>query len=351
MEVIGPLVRTVKGSLEPDLNCDFVPARSFNHVVLEDNGIVVKSSSSAFLRGELFFYLHMPSDVAGLFPKLLSTSTFANTLSLSLSRIDGPTFSHLLTAGLLTPRMLIRMLETLHGIHLSPGCDCLSCNADDRVNMYDNLARKLRSRLQKNKNVYDVLSTIMSRDRINVMLALLDDYEREGRGLAVNVLHGDPVLVNIIAERRGGEARFIDMRGLQGDTELTLAGDATYDLAKVLQSIAGYDHIVRGCKLVDQDAAMLVALQEAFQTFIQRLYPGINYIDVVLVASSLYASLIPLHESQTHRELFAERAMALLDIVTTTRMAAVVTSQTEDLPLLPVIKPPLLSEMENAVEA
>ena len=49
-----------------------VAARHFNNVQLEGN-YVVKTAAESVLRGEIFFYEHMPDDVAHLFPALISS--------------------------------------------------------------------------------------------------------------------------------------------------------------------------------------------------------------------------------------------------------------------------------------
>ena len=50
-----------------------VAARHFNTVQLQGD-YVVKTSARSVLRGEMFFYSHMPPDISDLFPQLKSSS-------------------------------------------------------------------------------------------------------------------------------------------------------------------------------------------------------------------------------------------------------------------------------------
>lgn len=334
---------------------DFIPSRSFNAVAVSRDNVVTKSSSRTPILGELFFYCHVPADVAHLFPAIIGDSPVgdpptgsissasssssddelpvlwsenaaggkclqfsrhcqAPSVSIRMVHVHGPTFSHLLTARCLTPGRLNKLLSSLLLLHRSTGprrtCGCTKTSAS----IYDNYARKLRCRLSQYQDVYNDLADILTADHLATMQRLLDDYENERRGHPVRVVHGDPVLCNVISERDGG-IKFVDMRGMQGDRDFTLAGDAVYDLAKCWQSLSGYDYIVRDRSAGQREAEICWRLQEAFRQHLTPSYPGVKYRDVVLVASSLYASLVPLHESHTHRVEFARRAVTLLCLV------------------------------------
>ena len=92
-----------------------------------------------------------------------------------------------------------------------------------------------------------------------------------------------------------------------------LSGDAAYDLAKVYQSLCGYDFI-----LIDRvsetpaDVRILEELKEHFFSFVQRYYPEVRASDVVLITASLFFSLIPLHDNRAHHKLFFNKACRLL---------------------------------------
>ena len=54
-----------------------------------------------------------------------------------------------------------------------------------------------------------------------------------------------------------------DMRGCLG-SELTLVGDMAYDLAKVFQSLHGYDYLILDQPVLASDSEILADLQHCF---------------------------------------------------------------------------------------
>ena len=65
---LGWRVKGARDTLAPGM----VAARHFNNVQIEGE-CVVKTASHSVLRGEIFFYEHMPPDIAHLFPTLISS--------------------------------------------------------------------------------------------------------------------------------------------------------------------------------------------------------------------------------------------------------------------------------------
>jgi hypothetical protein len=350
-----PLVDGECGSCSDDNG--FVRSRSFNFIETAGDNVVVKSSSATPIRGELFFYFHLPFDVAHLFPTIVAepqpldpllhadppTSTTSSLsesddglveeqaltqscmefqrrcraplVSIRMTRVKGPTFSHLLTSRCLTSGRFERLLGSLLQLHNSDGSGRLcKCGAGAITSIYDNYSRKLQARVAQHTKVYDDLQHILSKDHLDTLLRHLAEYEADDRGVAVNVLHGDPVFSNVLSERDGG-IKFVDMRGMQGDKKYTLAGDAAYDLAKCWQSLSGYDYIMRDRDAGVKDAGICLELQATFRRHMSTCYPGMKYRDIVLIASSLYATLIPLHDFQGHRIAFARRAVTFLQTV------------------------------------
>ena len=88
-----------------------------------------------------------------------------------------------------------------------------------------------------------------------------------------------------------GDIKLIDMRGYHYDHILTMVGDPVYDLAKVYQSLLGYDIVLLLNRLpTNKEMGMLSDLRQVF---------GINspakLQDVQLVTMSHLFTLIPLH--------------------------------------------------------
>jgi hypothetical protein len=78
------------------------------------------------------------------------------------------------------------------------------------------------------------------------------------------------------------------MRGKQGD-EVTLYGDVNYDLAKIYQSLIGYDNILNSVEIDDEYRSELV---NYFESMISKEILK----KVKLITASLLISMLPLHD-------------------------------------------------------
>ncbi|MDC0890150.1 hypothetical protein OAS87_02825, partial [Candidatus Pelagibacter ubique] len=107
------------------------------------------------------------------------------------------------------------------------------------------------------------------------------------------VIHGDPVLSNII-KKNTNELVFLDPRGGQGD-EFTIYGDINYDFSKVYQSLYGYENIILEKKI---DHKYLKDLRDHFEKLLKS-DKKINDINTIkYLTSSLYFSLVPFHDKK-----------------------------------------------------
>ena len=177
---LGWRVAGARAQLEPGM----VAARHFNNVQIEGE-YVIKTAARSLLRGEIFFYEHLPKDIEHLFPSLVSSfsgepqrpspalspkardskddpfspvsgkevaakltatpseedthdaagaaaaaasaagsapgADAMGVASLTLQRIRGVTFTHLVTNRSLTPGRLVLMMKALRQLHSSSG--------------------------------------------------------------------------------------------------------------------------------------------------------------------------------------------------------------------------------------
>lgn len=182
---------------------------------------VIKTAARSLLRGEIFFYEHLPSDVAHLFPALVSSfaadpprsspgasprttnptdvsdkfpsggegslvdahpaaaaqaaedaldpagaaaaaasaagtapgTTDNGVASLTLQRIRGVTFSHLVTNRSLTPGRLVLLLKALRTLHSSTG-DPATARPVGQISFCANYLPKIRKRWKSNTATY-----------------------------------------------------------------------------------------------------------------------------------------------------------------------------------------------------
>ncbi|KZZ88480.1 protein phosphatase 2A A subunit (ISS) [Moelleriella libera RCEF 2490] len=210
--------------VEAEKKVGMVAARDFNTIQIV-NDRVVKSSRRDNILGELFFYSHMPAHVRPW--SAAPASPFA----------DAPPVSP--------------ALHKQFDKHLSSA----------------------------NVGAEGPVAGLLF-ERIRVFLA-----ELLGKATPAHVIHGDPVFSNAILSPKETSVKFTDVRCWLGDV-LTAAGDVNYDLAKVLQSLCGYGHILllsetsvqglvdvaegRAPVLPEPDAALLATLREHLFDFVRQ---------------------------------------------------------------------------------
>jgi len=283
------------------LDPSMIQARQFNHVVVQNNE-VIKTAPRSVLEGEIYFYRHVPDPIASLFPKLLSSDIkdAPEVCSLSMDRVPGVTFSHMLVNRCITRHRLLLMLKALHEIHSVQQAG-VSTNPDGSTVddatvqklIYANYEKKVSERYRKYRDVYRSFMRPDDFYIVNSILDFLHQYERGQRATYASVIHGDPVFSNILLKADNSVA-FLDMRGCLGQT-MTMAGDVVYDLAKVYQSLGGYDYILLDQPILNSDQELLNDLQECFAEFVGNHYTNVRMEDVKMITASHYFSLIPLH--------------------------------------------------------
>mmetsp|Transcript_35970 Transcript_35970/g.58157 ORF Transcript_35970/g.58157 Transcript_35970/m.58157 type:complete len:725 (+) Transcript_35970:210-2384(+) len=303
-----------------------VACRHFNKVqVLND--VVIKSSSTqgpGAIAGEVYWYqmLLMHSGSGGalepikdLFPRPIHIDLIEqrHQCAITMERINGVTFTHLVLDRCLTAGRLLKLLKALKRLH---SCQGVRMDRELKVNIYENGTAKVNRRYEQYRTLYETLGEgdggLAIKNRIT---ALLSDYEAEQRGLRGMCIHGDPVFSNEILTI-DDRVVFLDMRGIVGTTP-TLQGDIMYDLAKVYQCLSGYDFIIMHSRLPSEaEYGFLQRLQVDYWSFVSENYPTVPPADIRMLCASLLFSLIPLHDNLVHRPLFlalCKKVLAELD--------------------------------------
>jgi len=88
----------------------------------------------------------------------------------------------------------------------------------------------------------------------------------------------------------------VDMRGNLGGV-CTVSGDRLYDYAKLYQSLVGYDFVLMDKPVHEPYRARLT---HTFETYIESTFDAKVLQDIRLLTSSLFFTLIPLHDSVKH---------------------------------------------------
>jgi capsule biosynthesis phosphatase len=280
------------------------------------NRKVIKSAKGPEIVAEAFYYCHVPDDLCDYFPRLLAPPERVNeTTILQLQLVEGTTFAHLIVNRGVTSGRLNSLLTALNAIHQSNGI-CIRPvsshlefpqSALEPIDYYGNYSKKLEQRYTDPAIYIKHLGDRFSR-RLQQTMQGLRDYESKSLAVPRIVIHGDPVFSNIIFAS-DASIKFLDPRGALGG-KLTVAGDGMYDLAKVYQSLLGYDfvmmfptHNISKSTSLDQiisqrDREILQDLQKQFFDFIGDKYGQIWHLRprIRLITASLLVSMLPYHD-------------------------------------------------------
>jgi capsule biosynthesis phosphatase len=265
---IDDLAVNANSSLDKALgiyDTDIAP-RSFNKVEYTDNTVIKHTSN----KGEIYWYKNIPESLQKYFPKVISIQDNR----IELERIDGISYSYLYTNKQLTQKHLSSLIDAIVYIH--------SSKQISEVDVYANYSKKLYQRITEYSELYIKYDIV---DLLNKIIHALQDYEDNKEGTA-GIIHGDPVFTNVFDTPTG--IKLIDMRGKQGD-EVTLYGDINYDLAKIYQSLIGYDNILNSVEIDDEYRSELV---NYFESMISKEILK----KVKLITASLLISMLPLHD-------------------------------------------------------
>jgi capsule biosynthesis phosphatase len=249
-----------------------IEPRSFNHVELSSD-TVVKIGNTA---GELYYYKQITAfpHLSKYFPELVSD----DGNKITLERIHGLNFSYLYTNHCLNSTQLTTLLDTLYLLHQTP---CDTVNQSDIVN-YN--IEKIKTRFVS----YDYSKFKDSNSLSKRMTGWLQNYY-SSRQFVPSVIHGDPVFTNVLIDGYNN-IKLIDMRGMVGPI-FTIGGDPIYDLAKIYQSLVGYDSILSG---VDRQPDQ--KLIKLFLDTVTDRY-GVSVDTIEKMSATLFFTLIPLHNN------------------------------------------------------
>jgi len=247
-----------------------IVARRHNTVDIRKDHVIKHSGND----GEVYFYSNMPNAIRKFFPSIISV--LGNTIS--MEKIDGHPASHLYASGDMSFDDISSILESLMQIHASMSIPKI---------LNEDVCANYTSKINERMKYYDFTSIGMGKHILTIITSLLE-YESSNR-INASVIHGDPVFSNVFI---GRGIKFIDPRGKLGNL-LSIFGDRLYDFGKVYQSISGYDSIILGQDYPKNRNELIGRYEE----WIVGRFGAQGLKDVRLIASSLLASLMPMHDN------------------------------------------------------
>jgi len=222
---------------EPVTPINMLPTNKYNRIEVCENR-VIKTGPTEFLRGEIYFYEHIPKEVSitKYFPQLYNCIKGEKESQLIIENIRGIPIYSIYKEKLLTKHIILQIFECLDILHNIQG------SIPSSIDMKENYVKKLQGRFS-NQEDYPFLDATEVQNRC---LSDLSGYEPKGIGC----IHGDLWFSNMLLTFNN-EIKLIDMKG-QVNGILTTGGDAMYDYGKLYQSFLGYDSILYN-DILDED--------------------------------------------------------------------------------------------------
>ena len=261
--------------------------RDFNIIDISSMETVRKKSNDFFsknLIGEIYYYLNIPLTLKDMFPILIDYDNI-NYKWYKMEKINGIPISKLFINSELTELILNNVMNSFNRMHKTINQYLLDCYQN--IDIYANYTIKITSRYNKFKEIY---TEFPDHERyFNLLTKYLNNYREIQLG-KIGIIHGDPVLTNILINNLN-KLKFIDMRG-ELDGVLTIFGDCFYDWAKLYQSLIGYDEILHNTELNSEYKRKIVSFYEI--KFVS-LFDDKQLEYLKIITASLLFSLIPLH--------------------------------------------------------
>jgi hypothetical protein len=286
--------------LQPVPIVNALPNNNVNTLRLE-GGRVVKRGPARHMRGELFFYeslARMPSEVRALFPQFFGGGEGggaaadlggAAEATLTLEYVQGVPLTSLLHHQLMTPFHLSLLLRALDALHASAGVPVTLGTPALR----EHYLGKLEARFRDPAYAAAADGAAVQAEVLRRVAAYVDG--RPPPAVAP-VIHGDCWFANVLLQHDNA-LKFIDMRG-QVAGALSVNGDPNYDLAKVVQSLVGFDAIVFGLPPVPH--AYRLGLVRAFAGMLRARNPSLPA-TVLDIAAALVAGVLPFYDDEGTR--------------------------------------------------
>lgn len=174
--------------------------------------------------------------IADLFPRMHTYVTAGDADVLMLEWIDGIKLGHMYSRDLMTDDVMKVVLDTLERLHVAPSTSAEADHELLRSLALQNYLSKLKGRLESSQCYLRFPGLPLEK-----MVGKLEAFPFAPK--IVPIIHGDYWLSNILWVQSESRVRLIDMRGSLGNLH-TASGDATYDYAKLLQSLVGFDHVL-----------------------------------------------------------------------------------------------------------
>lgn len=245
--------------------------RHFNEV--EVGKTFVKKSFDTKLQGESHYYKWVEENtvenVKKLFPKLISSGDNM----IELEYCDGINYSTLYVNEILSTTDLDNLLSDIKKLHSH-------LESDTTHYRYYNFSEKFLNRM----SIFEHEKLGITKEEVEMITDKLNEITNEGFKRVM--IHGDAVFSNIIS-LPNNEIKFVDVRGVENGVN-TCFGHPLYDIAKIYQSLVGYDEILL-------DKKVKVSYKTNMIKHFESKFTDDELTKIKTITVSLLYSMIPLH--------------------------------------------------------
>lgn len=253
-----------------------VQERSMNNIEYCLMPVIIKKGDPWKIAGEIFYYNHIPENIKNYFPVFIRSEKD----NYMLEKIDGINLSFLFVKQQMTLDVFRKTLNSLFEIHNNAPPD------DDIDKLKQDVYAHYKKRLES-RSKHSIYRTLPNAQKVYSLLERFFEYYEKKDLARITMVHGDPVFSNVLITK-DGNIKFIDMRGVLLD-EVSVYGDPIYDIAKVLQSLMGYDENMHDTYVNNVYKFKLLSELETCKNVA-------NFDIVKIITYSHIFTLLPLHE-------------------------------------------------------
>jgi dTDP-glucose pyrophosphorylase len=310
------------GHVEGILNSKrkLISSRSFNSLFINPvlNTITKTSQNNEKLRDELNWYKLLPEELKVLSPRLLSTSTNDNFVTIVQEFYGYPTLAELFLYGKISKSIWSEIFRHLFVLNH----EFKKYSKQQLDNVYDEIyVIKTEDRIKKlydQKEFVDLFkfdTLIINGVVYKNLPILLNNLVEKLKNLSKtknnsNIIHGDFCFSNILFDVNCFIIKLIDPRGSFGSKGIY--GDSRYEIAKLRHSAIGrYDFIVSNLFKIEIHENVInysIATNENYQ-IVEDIFDSFvikndyNLDEIKLIEASLFISMLPLHNDNFNRQL------------------------------------------------
>lgn len=296
-----------------------VQSRSFNDMSLDrSRGILTKTSKNPKLKGEIEWFLKLPSGLEFCSPRIFSYSLDYEKPWVSMEYYPYHTIHELFLFGDISFERWTRIFQRI--VFLLDEFSKYKLDDHDAMAsaLNDIYVSKTRSRLERIAHMTNMAPFMNNPITVNGIRyisigKLWEKVEKEIESKLLEadhftIIHGDLCFSNMLIDDDLNLIRLIDPRGRFGHFDIY--GDPRYDLAKLFHSVeGGYDYIIKDLFTLKCNGNSITyrsntRQSNAYNAFMEVMSPRIENIDSIrLIEGLLFLTMIPLHQESPKRNL------------------------------------------------